>query len=179
MRRLFRISVNTVTVLSALLCVAAVGLWVRSYLARDEVRLFAQSRQFDCFLITSRGLLMVEASNIPFQGKAPPMSWQAMSPAKKFCVNVLRDDQAGLCWRFAKSGVGDGRFDDVTWTHSPTGCPIIEGVGAWIDCTVEHQFELGDHYMVVGRVIDLDHHADPHTPLVFYKGSLGGFLAAE
>ena len=40
-------------------------------------------------------------------------TWQAMAPAGKFCVNVLRDDQADLCWRFAKSGVGDGRFDDV------------------------------------------------------------------
>jgi 3-hydroxy-9,10-secoandrosta-1,3,5(10)-triene-9,17-dione monooxygenase reductase component len=106
-------------------------------------------------------------------------TWEAMAPAKKFCVNVLRDDQADLCWRFAKSGVGDNRFDDVVWNDSPTGCPILEGVGAWIDCTVEHQFELGDHYLVVGKVVDLDHHADPHTPLVFYKGALGGFLAAD
>ena len=106
-------------------------------------------------------------------------TWEAMAPAGKFCVNVLRDDQADLCWRFAKSGVGDDRFEQVVWNTSPTGCPIIEGVGAWIDCVVEHQFELGDHYMVVGRVVDLDHHADPHTPLVFYKGALGGFLAAD
>ena len=70
-------------------------------------------------------------------------------------------------------------FDEVTWTHSPTGCPIIEGVGAWIDCTLEHQIELGDHYMVVGRVVDLAHHEDPHTPLVFFKGSLGRFDAAD
>jgi 3-hydroxy-9,10-secoandrosta-1,3,5(10)-triene-9,17-dione monooxygenase reductase component len=118
----------------------------------------------------------------PLVGFLPQISsdtWQAMAPAGKFCVNILRDDQADLCWRFAKSGVGDDRFDNVTWTTSPTGCPLITGIGAWIDCVVEHTFELGDHFMVVGRVIDLDHHADPHTPLVFYKGSLGGFLAAD
>ncbi len=106
-------------------------------------------------------------------------TWEAMAPSGKFCVNVLRDDQADLCWRFAKSGVGDDRFDSVVWSTSPTGCPIIEGVGAWIDCTVEHSFELGDHYLVVGRVVDLDHHPDPHRPLLFYKGALGGFLAAD
>jgi flavin reductase (DIM6/NTAB) family NADH-FMN oxidoreductase RutF len=106
-------------------------------------------------------------------------TWEAMAPAQRFCVNVLRKDQAALCWRFAKSGVGDSRFDEVSWHRSPTGCPIIEGVGAWIDCTVDRQIEIGDHYLVVGRVVDLDHHADPHTPLVFYKGTLGGFLAAE
>ena len=33
--------------------------------------------------------------------------------------------------------------------------------------------------MVVGRVVDLDHHTDPHVPLLFYKGALGGFLAAD
>lgn len=118
----------------------------------------------------------------PLVGFLPMVSsdtWQAMAPAGKFCVNVLRDDQAALCWRFAKSGVGDGRFDDVTWTNSPTGCPVLEGVIAWIDCTVEHQIELGDHYLVVGRVVDLAHHADPHTPLVFFKGALGGYLAAQ
>ena len=55
-------------------------------------------------------------------------------------------------------------------TSPPPGCPIIEGVGAWIDCTLEHQFELGDHYMVVGKVVDLDHHAEPHTPLALLQG---------
>ena len=118
----------------------------------------------------------------PLVGFLPQIAsdtWQAMAPAGRFCVNVLRDDQAELCWRFAKSGVGDDRFDNVTWSTSPTGCPIIEGVGAWIDCATEHVFELGDHYFVVGRVVDLDHHAEPHTPLVFYKGALGGFPASR
>ena len=118
----------------------------------------------------------------PLVGFLPQIAsdtWQAMAPARRFCVNVLRDDQAELCWRFAKSGVGDDRFDHVTWTHSPTGCPIIEGVGAWIDCTVEHSVTFGDHHFVVGRVVALHHDSEPHVPLVFYKGALGGFLAAE
>jgi flavin reductase (DIM6/NTAB) family NADH-FMN oxidoreductase RutF len=106
-------------------------------------------------------------------------TWEAMAPGGTFCVNVLRDDQADLCWRFAKSGVGDDRFDSVVWSTSPTGCPIIEGVGAWIDCTIEHSLEFGDHFLVVGRVVDLSHHDEPHVPLVFYKGALGGFLEAE
>ena len=60
-----------------------------------------------------------------------------MAPYGNFCVNVLRDSQADLCWRFAKTGVDDGRFDGVTWSLSPTGCPVIDGVGAWIDCRVD------------------------------------------
>ena len=50
-----------------------------------------------------------------------------------FCVNVLSRDQADLCWRFANSDGAD-RFADIRWHATPTGCPIIDGVVAWIDC---------------------------------------------
>jgi len=131
------------------------------------------------FTIGSFTSVSLDPPLVAFLPQVSSDTWQAMAPAGKFCVNVLRDEQAALCWRFAKKGVGDGRFDDITWTLSPTGCPIIDGVGAWIDCTVEDTTVYGDHYLVVGRVVDLSHHEEPHTPLVFYKGALGGFLAAE
>jgi 3-hydroxy-9,10-secoandrosta-1,3,5(10)-triene-9,17-dione monooxygenase reductase component len=131
------------------------------------------------FTIGSFTSVSLDPPLVGFLAQVSSDTWEAMAPARRFCVNVLRDNQASLCWRFAKSGVGDDRFDEVTWTHSPTGCPIIEGVGAWIDCTLEHQIELGDHYMVVGRVVDLAHHEESHTPLVFFKGSLGRFDAAD
>jgi 3-hydroxy-9,10-secoandrosta-1,3,5(10)-triene-9,17-dione monooxygenase reductase component len=106
-------------------------------------------------------------------------TWAAMAPYGNFCVNVLRDTQGDLCWRFAKTGVDDGRFDDVIWTPSPTGCPVLEGVGAWIDCRVAESMELGDHYLVVGEVVALDHHDQAHVPLVFYRGALGGFSSSN
>ena len=92
---------------------------------------------------------------------------------------MLRDDQAALCWRFAKSGVGDDRFDDVDVDPLADGLPDHRGRRGVDRLHRRAPFELGDHYFVVGRVVDLDHHADPHVPLVFYKGALGGFLAAE
>ena len=91
------------------------------------------------------------------------------------CCATTRPSCAGASPRAASAtAASTSRVDP-----SPTGCPIIEGVGAWIDCTVEQLYELGDHYFVVGRVVALDHHDEPHVPLVFYKGALGGFLAAE
>lgn len=107
-------------------------------------------------------------------------TWEALAPAGTFCVNVLHHDQGELCWRFAQLGIDDGRFDDITWTMSPTGCPIIEGSIAWIDCTVEHVYEMGDHYFVLGRVVDLAHSSKgDHVPLVFFKGQLGAFFIPE
>ena len=64
-------------------------------------------------------------------------TWVAMAGTGWFCVNVLRNDQADLCWRFARQGNEDARFDGLAWQPAPvTGCPVIEGVGAWIDCTI-------------------------------------------
>ena len=38
---------------------------------------------------------------------------------------------------------------------------------------------LGDHYLVVGASSISATTTTLHAPLVFYKGALGGFLAAE
>jgi flavin reductase (DIM6/NTAB) family NADH-FMN oxidoreductase RutF len=131
------------------------------------------------FTIGSFTAVSLDPPLVGFLPQVDSDTWEAMAPGGRFCVNVLRDSQADLCWRFAKSGVGDGRFDEVAWTTSPTGCPILSGVGAWIDCSVEHTAQFGDHYFVVGRVVALHHDREPHVPLVFYRGALGGFLAAE
>jgi len=131
------------------------------------------------FTIGSFTSVSLDPPLVGFLPQVDSDTWEAMASGHRFCVNVLRDTQADLCWRFAKSGVGDDRFDAVEWTTSPTGCPILHGVAAWIDCTVEHSVTFGDHYFVVGRVVALHHDSEPHVPLVFYKGALGGFLAAE
>jgi 3-hydroxy-9,10-secoandrosta-1,3,5(10)-triene-9,17-dione monooxygenase reductase component len=103
-------------------------------------------------------------------------TWLAMAGTGGFCVNVLRNTQADLCWRFAQQGNEDQRFDGLAWRPAPvTGSPIIDGVGAWIDCVIERTVVLGDHELVVGAVRALDHHAETHLPLVFYRGALGGF----
>lgn len=131
------------------------------------------------FTIGSFTSISLEPPLVGFFPMTVSDTWAAMAPYGHFCVNVLRDGQDELCWRFAKSGVNDGRFDDLAWRPSPTGCPVIDGVGAWIDCRIAQSLELGDHHLVVGDVVALDHYVDPHVPLVFYKGSLGGFSSTN
>ncbi|MEO6159113.1 MAG: flavin reductase family protein, partial [Ilumatobacteraceae bacterium] len=86
--------------------------------------------------------------------------------------------QGALCWKFAKQDIIDP-FEDVEWTPAPfTGSPMIEGSIAWMDCTIEGVVDAGDHHFVMGRIQDFEH-AGPDTdprPLLFYKGSLGGFM---
>ena len=40
-------------------------------------------------------------------------TWLAMANTSGFCVNVLRNTQADLCWRFARSGNENVRFDGI------------------------------------------------------------------
>jgi len=87
--------------------------------------------------------------------------------ASSFCVNILATDQQPLCATFAKSG-GD-KFADVAWHPSRSGSPILAGVVAWVDCAIDAVHEAGDHYIVVGAVLDLDVPATCR-PLVFYQG---------
>ena len=107
-------------------------------------------------------------------------TWISMAKTTGFCVNVLCNTQAALCWRFARRGNEDTRFDGLDWKPAPaTGSPVIDGVTAWIDCGIERTIVLGDHELVVGAVRALDHHTEAHVPLVFYRGALGGFAADD
>ncbi|MFZ9629752.1 MAG: flavin reductase family protein [Ilumatobacteraceae bacterium] len=103
--------------------------------------------------------------------------WHAIEAAGTFCVNVLGADQGDLCWRFAKSSI-DQPFEGVSYRPSPeTGSPLLDGVIAWIDCEISEIVDAGDHKFVMGRVLALgaaEADTDPN-PLLFFKGSVGGF----
>jgi flavin reductase (DIM6/NTAB) family NADH-FMN oxidoreductase RutF len=53
---------------------------------------------------------------------------------------------------------------------------MLDGVVAWIDCTIEQIVEIGDHFLVVGRVRDLRAES-PKTPLLFFRGGYGDYFS--
>jgi flavin reductase (DIM6/NTAB) family NADH-FMN oxidoreductase RutF len=133
------------------------------------------------FTIGSFTSVSLDPPMVGFLPQTNSATWAAMAPAGRFCVNVLSRDQVDLCWKFAKSEHDSARFDGVAWRPGPTGSPIIERAVAWIDCAVEEVYEMGDHFFVLGRVVALEADANqdgegPH-PLLFFKGTLGGFAA--
>ena len=107
----------------------------------------------------------------PARGSA---RYSRLRSSNRFCVNVLAADQEDLCRRFAISG--DTAFDGVSWWPSRSGTPVVEGSVAWIDCSVESVREVGDHYMVVGRVQEMEI-VNPVAPLVFFQGGYGRFAS--
>ena len=97
-------------------------------------------------------------------------TWPRIRAAGAFCVNVLAEDHQELSGKFARSGTD--KYAGVAWRPAPSGSPILEGVSAWIDCTLWNEYDGGDHTIAIGRVHDLG--ADPaRLPLLFYRGNYG------
>jgi flavin reductase (DIM6/NTAB) family NADH-FMN oxidoreductase RutF len=88
-----------------------------------------------------------------------------------FTVNVLSSSQSHLSRRFADRDrpSGAGAFDGVAVRTGSTGCPVLLGSAAHLDCRVTELLEGGDHTIVVGRVVELGH--DPSAaPLLVHRG---------
>ena len=99
-------------------------------------------------------------------------TWSLVCEAGAFCVNILGEDQEALCRAFAARG--PKRFGGIGFEPARSGAPILAGVLAWIDCSIEAEHQAGDHVIVVGRVHDLGVSRE-YRPLVFYRGGYGRF----
>ncbi|MCW2794917.1 MAG: 3-hydroxy-9,10-secoandrosta,3,5(10)-triene-9,17-dione monooxygenase reductase component [Nocardioides sp.] len=95
-------------------------------------------------------------------------AWPLIQRSGRFCVNFLAADQAELSNTMASRGVD--KFVDVGWSPSDaTGSPILDGTLAHLDCTIHSVHEAGDHYVVIGRVLDLAS-TEGDDPLLFFQG---------
>jgi flavin reductase (DIM6/NTAB) family NADH-FMN oxidoreductase RutF len=106
-----------------------------------------------------------------YPGKASS-SWPRMATAGSFCVNILGENQEDVSRVFA--GKGTDKFASIGWRPGRTGAPVINDVIAWIECTIERVDDAGDHWIVLGRVVDLDTGADG-GPLIFFRGGYGRY----
>jgi 3-hydroxy-9,10-secoandrosta-1,3,5(10)-triene-9,17-dione monooxygenase reductase component len=98
-------------------------------------------------------------------------SYPRIEAAGYFCVNILAEDQEEIARVFADKG--DDKFEGIGWRPSGvTGAPVINDVLAWIDCRIDAIHEAGDHWIVVGRVLDLEI-GHEGGPLVFFRGGFG------
>lgn len=133
------------------------------------------------FTIGSFTSVSLDPPMVGFLPQIGSATWDAIAESGSFCVNVLSDQQGDLCWKFARSAADSTRFDGVDWHPAESGSPVLDRAVAWIDCSVEQVYDMGDHHFVLGRVgsldADADHDGQPPEPLLFFKGALGGFEA--
>ena len=84
-----------------------------------------------------------------------------------FSVNVMGEDSMDLIASFLqpadptkiagrthiKSPVVD-KLAGVPHKTMATGCPVLQAALAWFECEVEGGLPVGDHTLVVGRIVD-------------------------
>jgi flavin reductase (DIM6/NTAB) family NADH-FMN oxidoreductase RutF len=91
---------------------------------------------------------------------------QALAGASHVGVNILAHGQEALSRRFA--GKYDDRFEEIGYTHGPSGVPILDDVLAWIDGKIVARHDAGDHVIVV---LAVEHgEARDGRPLLYYRG---------
>jgi flavin reductase (DIM6/NTAB) family NADH-FMN oxidoreductase RutF len=74
---------------------------------------------------------------------------------RNFAVNVLGEGQERLAGQFARQAMlGEDKLAGVARREGPTGAPILNEAVAWFDCELAFFVEAGDHYLLVGRVVD-------------------------
>lgn len=100
-------------------------------------------------------------------------AWPLIQRAGHFCVNFLSEGQESLSNTMASRGAD--KFAGLEWSLSKTGAPKFDGLVGYVDCTVEAVHEAGDHYVVLGRVQDMDFTvsedgASP-DPLLYFQGA--------
>ncbi len=85
-----------------------------------------------------------------------------------FTINILRHDQQALSTYFAGGWKEPPPppFRLVPSTHAPR----LEGSLASIECVPWKIEAVGDHWMVLGQVMNLHAGVQPHQPLLFHSG---------
>ena len=94
----------------------------------------------------------------------------AVDAGRRYAVNVLAEDQQWLSDCFA--GAKSPRV--ATSSAAPrapgsTGVPLLEGAIAAMECEVTERFEVGDHFLYVGRVEELALDEPGAPPLLYHR----------
>jgi flavin reductase (DIM6/NTAB) family NADH-FMN oxidoreductase RutF len=109
--------------------------------------------------------------------KAPPLCLVCVSlqaeahsvirATGRYAVNLLSREQQELSARFATHGLD--KFDGVAWKRGEaTGCPLLEGTLASIECLVTTTVPAGDHDVFLGAI---EHVVIGYgEPLVYFRG---------
>ena len=100
----------------------------------------------------------------------------ALAPLEQcgvFGVNILSADSRELALRFGRDR-DEERFADLAYRARIGGAPQLKVAPVFIDCAVENVYEGGDHRIVVGRGLHIEH-ASEMPPLLYHKGCFPKF----
>lgn len=73
-----------------------------------------------------------------------------------FSVSLLAREQEFLAERFAGAAPpAPRRWEQIPHTLTGGGRPVLRGAPAWFDCALEDRYEVADHLLFLGRVLEV------------------------
>ena len=94
------------------------------------------------------------------------LSLTAFIESGHFAIHILTAAQEKLSDRFATTGAD--KFGDLAWDEGQLGSPILRDHAAVFECATRHQYDGGDHIIMVGEVVAFE--ARDEAPLLFHGG---------
>jgi len=87
----------------------------------------------------------------------------------EFSINILNEDQENLSNYFA--GIWPDDKPPPSFVLEAWVCgPRLQGILGALACEIKEFLEGGDHWIIIGAVIDLYLPEEPPSPLLFYRG---------
>ena len=99
----------------------------------------------------------------------------AFEKGEFFAVNLLSEDQQEISSLFAQRD--NDKFTGVETETGETGCPLIIGSLAQIECRKESRYDAGDHFVYIGRVVAMKAE-DSGNPLLYFRGAYSTITAS-
>jgi flavin reductase (DIM6/NTAB) family NADH-FMN oxidoreductase RutF len=95
-------------------------------------------------------------------------SWTIVETARHVMAHLLADRQADLARRFGRTDAA--KFGPGTrWHRGALGLPVLDDVLAWLVLAPVSHLPVGDHALVIGRVVAAERLAEG-GPLIHHNG---------
>lgn len=99
-------------------------------------------------------------------------SYLFISTSRIFCVNVLAGEQRRLAEHFSGK-VRERQFAEIDYQVDATGAPVLKEAIAHFDCELAHEYQVGSHSILIGRVLSCEARAG--SPLGYFNGGFHDF----
>jgi flavin reductase (DIM6/NTAB) family NADH-FMN oxidoreductase RutF len=120
------------------------------------------------FCVTSLSSVSLDPPIVSFTVGLRSSSWSTVETARRVMVHLLADRQANLASLFGRTDAA--KFGQGTrWHRNALGLPVLDDVLAWLLVAPASWFPVGDHALVIGRVI-ASRHATVGAPLIHHNG---------
>jgi flavin reductase (DIM6/NTAB) family NADH-FMN oxidoreductase RutF len=99
------------------------------------------------------------------------MGAETIEQNRAFAVNILGAHQEPISRYFSSRDRphGEAAFSEIPHDSAVTGCPVLEGAAAYLDCRLADSHEAGDHVIFIGEVMAMGVDTEVE-PLLFHGG---------